>query len=391
MRADADEQLIRRNLARRFASYPVTHPHQDPPELDCNSTGGPAPRPAACWYEENKDKTMHAPTPSSSKPPHAGGPRLLADIGGTNARFALETSPGHIEQVQVLRGADYPQFTDAVQAYLKLAGQPAVKHAVVAIANPVQGDQIKMTNHDWAFSIEAARQLLGFDLLLVVNDFTALSMAVPQLRADELQQIGGGTPKAGQPVGLVGAGTGLGVGGLVRGDGHWLPLASEGGHVAFAPANAREAAVLAYAWQFHEHVSAERMVSGPGLEFIHRALLAIEGHPAADLKAAEIVDGALKQGDAVCMETLDLFCSMLGTVAADLALTLGALGGIYIGGGVVPHLGEYFARSPFRARFENKGRMAVLTKAIPTYVITAEYPAFTGLSAILADRLDPHE
>ncbi|NUT62071.1 glucokinase [Herbaspirillum sp. C9C3] len=334
---------------------------------------------------------MQAPTLSPSKSPHAAGPRLLSDIGGTNARFALETSPGHLEQVQVLRGADYPQFTDAVQAYLELAGQPAVKHAAVAIANPVQGDQIKMTNHDWAFSIEAARQLLGFDLLLVVNDFTALSMAVPQLRADELQQIGGGAPKVGQPVGLVGAGTGLGVGGLVRGDGHWLPLASEGGHVAFAPANAREAAVLAYAWQFHEHVSAERLVSGPGLELIHRALLAIDGHPAAELKAAGIVDGALKQGDAVCLETLDLFCSMLGTVAADLALTLGALGGIYIGGGVVPHLGEYFARSAFRARFENKGRMSVLTKAIPTYVITAQYPAFTGVSAILADRLDPYE
>ncbi len=318
---------------------------------------------------------------------YADGPRLLADIGGTNARFALETAPGHIGQVQILRGADYREFTDAVLAYLKLAGHPPVRHAVVAIANPVQGDHIKMTNHDWAFSIEAARQLLGFELLLVVNDFTALSMAVPQLRAHERQQIGGGAPKANEPIGLVGAGTGLGVGGLVRADGHWLPLASEGGHAAFAPADAREAAVLAYAWQFHEHVSAERLVSGPGLELIHRALLAIDGHSAAELSAAQIVENARKHGDALCQETLALFCSMLATVAADLALTLGALGGIYIGGGVVPHLGDYFARSPFRARFENKGRMSVLTRAIPTYVITAEYPAFTGGSAILADRL----
>nr|WP_233170838.1 glucokinase [Herbaspirillum sp. ASV7] len=330
------------------------------------------------------------PIASPSRRTHADGPRLLADIGGTNARFALETGPGRIEQVQILRGADYREFTDAVQAYLKLVDHPPVRHAVVAIANPVQGDQIKMTNHDWAFSIEAARQLLGFEMLLVVNDFTALSMAVPQLRTDELQQIGGGNAKPGHPVGLVGAGTGLGVGGLVRGDGHWLPLASEGGHVAFAPANAREAAVLAYAWQFHEHVSAERLVSGPGLEFIHRALLAIDGRPAAELKAAQIVEGALEQSDATCQETIDLFCSMLGTVAADLALTLGALGGIYIGGGVVPHLGDYFARSPFRARFENKGRMSALTQAIPTFVITAQYPAFTGVSAILADTLGDH-
>lgn len=318
---------------------------------------------------------------------HADGPRLLADIGGTNARFALEPGPGRIEQIKTLPAAEYKEFTDAVQAYLRLAGNPPVRHAVVDIANPVQGDQIKMTNHDWAFSIEAARQLLGFDTLLVVNDFTALSMAVPQLKPADLWQIGGGQPEAEQPIGLVGAGTGLGVGGLVRGGGRWLPLASEGGHVAFAPANPREAAVLQYGWQSHEHLSAERLVSGPGLEMIHRALLAIDGHPAEELKAAQIVERGLQQGDAICKETVDLFCSMLGTVAADLALTLGALGGIYIGGGVVPHLGDYFGRSPFRARFENKGRMSVLTRKIPTYVITADYPAFIGVSAILDEKL----
>lgn len=330
---------------------------------------------------------LNSSTIHTGGPDHADGPRLLADIGGTNARFALEPGPGRIEQIKTLPAADYKEFTDAVRAYLQQAGQPPVRHAVVDIANPVQGDQIKMTNHDWSFSIEAARQLLGFDTLLLVNDFTALSMAVPQLKPADLWQIGGGQAEPEQPIGLVGAGTGLGVGGLVRGDGRWLPLASEGGHVAFAPANAREAAVLQYGWQTYEHLSAERLVSGPGLEMIHRALLSIDGHPAQELKAAQIVEQGLKHGDALCKETIDLFCSMLGTVAADLALTLGALGGIYIGGGVVPHLGEYFGRSPFRARFENKGRMSALTKKIATYVITAEYPAFIGVSAILDEKL----
>ncbi|MBB5391436.1 MULTISPECIES: glucokinase [unclassified Herbaspirillum] len=336
---------------------------------------------------------MQTGQPSSNATTHAGhgehadGPRLLADIGGTNARFALEPGRGRIEAIKTLSAADYQEFTDAVQAYLQQAGQPPVRHAVVAIANPVQGDQIKMTNHDWAFSIEAARQLLRLDTLLLVNDFTALSMAVPRLAASELQQVGAGQAVAGSPIGLVGAGTGLGVGGLVYGGERWLPLASEGGHVSFSPANPREAAILAYGWRTYEHLSAERLVSGPGLELIHQALRDIEGLPSEALKAEQIVERGLRQGDPHCKETVDIFCSMLGTVAANLALTLGALGGIYIGGGVVPHLGDYFARSPFRPRFENKGRMSALTRKIPTFVITADYPAFIGVSAILGDKL----
>ena len=318
---------------------------------------------------------------------YADGPRLLADIGGTNARFALEPAPGQTEQIATLPAADYREFTDAVKAYLQQTGNAPVRHAVVAIANPVHGDQIKMTNHDWAFSIEAARQSLGLDTLLVVNDFTALSMAVPQLQPTDLWQIGGGQAQAGLPIGVVGAGTGLGVGGLVRGEHRWMPLASEGGHVAFSPFTPREAAILAYCWNSFEHVSAERLVSGPGLELIYRALCQIDQHPAEELKAGDIVKRALQQGDALAHETVDLFCAMLGTVAANLAVTLGSLGGIYIGGGVVPHMGEYFAQSPFRARFENKGRFSAYTAGIPTYVITAQYPAFIGVSAILADRL----
>jgi len=335
------------------------------------------------------EATQHLPT-SQQAGAHADGPRLLADIGGTNARFALEPAPGRIGQIKTLRGADYQEFTDAVQAYLQWAGHPPVRHAAVAIANPVDGDQIKMTNHDWAFSIEASRTLLGLHSLLVVNDFTALSMAVPQLDSTDLWQIGGGQARPEHAIGVLGAGTGLGVGGLVRGDGRWIPLATEGGHVAFSPFTPRECAILAHCWQTWEHVSAERLVSGPGLEQIHRSLLAIDGHAPMALKVEEIVQRGLPTAvrpDALCRETVDLFCAMLGTVAGNLAVTLGALGGIYIGGGVVPHLGDYFAQSPFRTRFEDKGRFSRYTGAIPTYVIKAEYPAFVGVSAILADKL----
>lgn len=321
---------------------------------------------------------------------YSNRPRLLADIGGTNARFALETAPGAMTAMLTLACADYPRFEDAVHAYLAHCAIP-VRHAVIAIANPVDGDAIRMTNHHWAFSIAAARAELELDTLLVVNDFTALAMALPVLKGEDLVQVGGGLARAGCAIGLVGAGTGLGVSGLVPNNGRWVPLHSEGGHVAFSPLDEREVDVLRYCWQRYDHVSAERFVSGPGIALIREALAASRGAaPAPDLTPADIVARALSGGDALSREAVDCFCGMLGTVAANLAVTLGAQGGVYIGGGVVPKLGSYFADSPFRARFEKKGRFSAFTARIPTWVITAPYPALSGASAILADHLAQH-
>jgi glucokinase len=320
------------------------------------------------------------------------GPRLLADIGGTNARFALERAPGRIETIRVLRCADYATFTEAVEAYLNEADHPPVQHAAVAIANPVQGDWIRMTNHHWAFSIDEARRHLGFETLLVVNDFTALAMALPHLEQEHRVQVGDGQPVFGGVIGLVGAGTGLGVGGLIPSDGRWIALGSEGGHASFSPNDMREVEVLQYAWKRLPHVSAERLVSGVGIELIYEALAAHATHRGhsttpAKLEAPEIVKRALDGSDALCKDTVECFCAMLGTVASNVALTLGTLGGLYIGGGIVPRLGDYFAQSPFRERFEAKGRFSEYLKKIPTYVITAPYPAFVGVAAILAEHL----
>ena len=317
-----------------------------------------------------------------------GGARLLADIGGTNARFALQRGPGRIEEVATLACADHPTLCDAVRAYL--APRPGaareLRHACVAIANPVDGDMVRMTNHHWQFSIEGARRELQLETLLVVNDFAALSMAVPALAAADLEQIGGAAPVPDAPVGLVGAGTGLGVGGLLPANGRWTVLASEGGHVAFAPADAREQAILSWCWTRWPHVSAERLVSGPGLALIHAALSHRDGIDAAPLLPAQVVERGLA-GDALCAETLDVFCGMLGTVAANVAVTLCARGGIYIGGGVVPRLGAWFARSPFRARFENKGRFSAFAARIPCFVIHAPHPALAGAAALLEQQL----
>ena len=318
---------------------------------------------------------------------HADGPRLLADIGGTNARFALENSPGEIGSVQVYPCADYPGVAEVIKKYLKDTRIGRVNHAAIAIANPVDGDQVSMTNHDWSFSIEATRRALGFDTLLVVNDFTALAMALPGLTDAQRVQVGGGTRRPNSVIGLLGPGTGMGVSGLIPADDRWIALGSEGGHATFAPADEREDIVLQYARKKWSHVSFERVAAGPGIEVIYRALAGRDKkRVAASVDTVEIVKRAL-EGEPLAAESVDVFCGILGTFAGNIAVTLGALGGIYIGGGVVPRLGEFFARSSFRKRFEAKGRFEAYLQNVPTYVITAEYPAFLGVSAILAEQL----
>ena len=317
-------------------------------------------------------------------------PKLLADIGGTNARFALETSPGVLSAVNILACAQYPSLEDAMRAYLqsdlaRAAGADLVKNAGIAIANPINGDVVQMTNHHWRFSIEATRKQFQLDSLDVVNDFTALAMSLPRLNTQQLTQVGGQSVVAGSAIGLLGAGTGLGVSGLIPSENGWKPLHSEGGHVTFTPVNRREIAILEFAWQEFDHVSAERLLSGPGLKLIYRALAALHQQPANDIDAPEILQRGLNQECNICTEVLSCFCEMLGTMAGNLAVTLGARGGIYIGGGIVPRMGDYINHSGFRQRFEQKGRFTQYLSEIPVFVITEPYPAFIGLSALLED------
>ena len=325
-------------------------------------------------------------------------PRLIADIGSTFARFALETGPGRFTAPASLRCADHADFQAAVRTYLhSLPAGQRVEHAAVAIANPVDGDQVRMTNYHWAFSIEQARQQLQLDTLLVVNDFTALAMSLPQLAGGALRQVGGGQAVAKRVIGLIGAGTGLGVSGVIPAGDSWISLGSEGGHTSFAPRDEREMVVLRHALQHFEHVSFERLLSGAGLALMYQALAAHAGVPAQDLDAPEITRRALAAGgpasnpkdttEALCRETVAVFCAVLGTAAANLALTLGASGGVYIGGAIVPRLGAAFDRSPFRARFEDKGRFSGYLAAIPTFVIQDQQPTLTGISAILDAQL----
>lgn len=314
--------------------------------------------------------------------------RLVGDVGGTNARFAIVPAPGHPpSHVRTLACADHPGIDDAIRAYLAAAGLPAPRVAALGIANPVGGDRVAMTNHHWTFSIEAVRAALGFDRLLVINDFTALAMSLRDLQAGERRQVGGGTALAGHAIGLLGAGTGLGVSGLLPCGDHHVPLAGEGGHITMPACTAREAAILAVLGEQYGHVSAERVLSGPGLVALHDAIVRLAGQPARTLGSAEISARGLAGTCPACVETLHTFCAMLGTVAADLALILGARGGVYVGGGIVPRLGPFFAASAFRRRFEHKGRFSAYLANIPTYVIDAPYPALRGAARALETPL----
>ena len=315
--------------------------------------------------------------------------RLLADVGGTNARFALQTAAG-IGCIEVLPCAGYPALSEALSAYLALARSRghavgALRHAGIAIANPVDGDIVRMTNHHWTFSIGQMRAEHDLATLLVVNDFAALARALPLLNATQRERIGGGVELAGRTMGLVGAGTGLGVSSIApAGDGRWIALAGEGGHVSFAPSDRAEMRLLDALWNEFGHVSAERLLSGAGLELMHRVLAG------EALQAAQVTAGALG-GDAACRRTVEAFCAILGGVAGNIALTVGATGGMYIGGGIVPRFGPLFRQSAFRARFESKGRMSAYLAPIPTWLVTDPYAAFTGMAALLAEEVDARE
>jgi glucokinase len=241
-----------------------------------------------------------------------------------------------------------------------------------------------MTNNSWTFSIQELKQSLDLQRCMVINDFTALAMSLPALGPSDLQSIGTGAAVDGAPIALIGPGTGLGVSGLfLSPDGHYSALSGEGGHVTLAAADDPESALLSLMRSRLDHVSAERVLSGPGLVDLYRAVCELHGHTAQNISPADVTAAAKSGADPDCVNSANYFSSFLGNVSGNLALTLGARGGLYIGGGVVPQLGAAFNASLFRQRFEAKGRFIEYLKTIPTLVIKASTPALIGASRAL--------
>jgi glucokinase len=300
--------------------------------------------------------------------------RLLADVGGTNARFALQTPGGKPESVHKVRTGDFESLEAAIRDYLSRTGARP-KRAAIAVASPVTHDKIEMTNHAWSFSVAALGTALSVAELRVINDFEAVALSLPRLQEAERRQVGGGAAAPGAPLAVIGPGTGLGVAALVQG---WA-VPTEGGHVTMPACDEREAEILARIRARLGHVSAERVLSGMGLQNLYRAL-GPDGEPP---EPDEISTHALDGSDTRAVAALDMFCAMLGTVAGNLALTLGARGGVYIAGGIVRRFADFFARSAFRDRFEDKGRFREYLAPIPVWIIGIENPALIGLAALL--------
>lgn len=320
-------------------------------------------------------------------------PRLVADIGGTNARFAIEEAPFALSHIDVLPCVDYATLLAAMQAYLDKNNLVLPRHVGIAIANPVNGDNIQMTNHHWQFSISEMKKTLGVATFLVVNDFTAQALAITQMPAECLELLSGEARDNPRPsdkaCAVVGPGTGLGVSGLIPdGRGGMVALAGEGGHVSFAPNDATERELLTFAEKtLGGHVSAERILQGEGLVLLYhfmaqRAALSIEKNT-----PAEITHGALVEKDALCHEVLSRYCGILGSFCANVVLTLGGVGGVYIAGGIVPRFIDFVRQSDFRARFEAKGRFADYLRAVPVYVVEHEQPGLLGAAVALNNHL----
>ncbi|TCK07509.1 glucokinase [Marinobacterium mangrovicola] len=327
---------------------------------------------------------------ATTEPQHLS---LVADIGGTHARFALVGPCDERPSASLtFKVSDFPSLTSAILAYLETTDLPEAQRprcACLAIAGPTGLDRVNITNNGWSFSQQALKQTLGLEQLRVINDFTAQAYAAPLLAPNELVSIGGGKSVNGKPIAVLGPGTGLGVGGLVFSGTSPIALFSEGGHVDFAPGDELEAEVLRYLWQRYDHVSAERLLCGSGLVNLYEALAAIHGTHNSARSAVAITEAALNNSDPLCRESVELFCAMLGSLAGNTALTLGARGGVYIAGGIVPKILDLFLTSRFRARFESKGRFQGYLASIPTRVVIAEHPGLLGAANALRQQTQP--
>lgn len=312
--------------------------------------------------------------------------KLVGDIGGTNARFALVDDLNQPQNAKTYAAEQYASLAEALRRYLDDVSLVAPKSAAIAVATRVQDDTVEFTNNErWSFSTSALAAELNIPDLRVINDFTALALAVPHISTDNLEQIGQGVPRPNEPLGVVGPGTGFGVSGMIPIDdrGNWRALNSEGGHCSASAMSDREMAVLSVFTKRFGHVSFERFLSGPGLVNIVSALRELDGVSHTDIEPEVVTHNGLNGNDAHCSEALHIFCAMLGSYAGDLALILGASGGVYVGGGIVPRLGDFFGNSEFRNRFEAKGRVSDELVTIPTFVIRDPYPGLLGAARLL--------
>ena len=326
--------------------------------------------------------------------PQRNFPRLVSDIGGTNARFAIEVAPYTYQNIKSLQCKDYPSLADAIHSYLNDFGRHKIKHAALAVPSPIIDDSLFMVNSPWHLaSISKTTTDSGLESLIFLNDFHALALSIPHLPSSELVKVGGAEPDTTKPIAIIGPGTGLGMATLIKHpiNEEYFAIPAEGGRSSFAAVGAEEFELWKFVHRRFNHVSVERFLSGPGLQLIYEALCLIRHVPIERLPTpCEITTLGLSKECYICQLTLDHFCRILGTTASNLACTTNSLGGVYIGGGIIPKILDYFITSPFRGRFNDKGRYSPFLAKMPIYVITHDYPAMLGSSYALETYLTKH-
>jgi glucokinase len=305
---------------------------------------------------------------------------LLGDIGATNARFAL-AGKDVLGQVRSFEVAQFPQFRDALAVFLKEVRSP-VTRAMIAVAGPIVGQHAKLTNQDWTIDADELQSSFGLQAR-IINDFRAVAFSLPLLKSEDLVSIGGGKIEEGAPKAVLGPGTGLGVACLAKNSAEPVVISSEGGHATLASTCDREDRIIQYLRSKFGHASAERAISGGGLENLYQAIAAVDGLTVDNQSAAEITTHALAGSSEIALEALHTFCAFLGSFAGSLALTFGAKGGVYVAGGISPRILNFLAKSEFRSRFESKGRFRSYLETIPSYVIVHPAAAFLGLQSLL--------
>lgn len=312
---------------------------------------------------------------------------LVGDIGGTNARFALWEND-RMHSVKVYQTADYTSPEQAIDAYLSDHGlaRGALGAVCLAVAGPVDGDAFRFTNNHWRLSRQTFCKTLQVDELLLINDFSAMALGMTRLQPGEFREVCAGQAEALRPAVVIGPGTGLGVGTLLSlGEGRWMALPGEGGHVDLPVGNAREAAIRQQIEREIGHVSAETVLSGGGLLRLYQAICLLDGHRAVLQTPAAITEAALA-GEPLACSVIEQFCRFLGRVAGNNVLTLGARGGVYIVGGVIPRFAELFLSSGFAECFADKGCMSGYFKGVPVWLVTAEFSGLLGAGVALQQK-----
>ncbi|NRA19465.1 MAG: glucokinase [Oceanospirillaceae bacterium] len=318
---------------------------------------------------------------------------LVGDIGGTNARFALvEEASVELAHVEVLNCQDFNNFDQAVAYYYQKIGVNPLNKACISFACPI-GDDLKMTNNHWAFNVKAMQKQLGLEQFLLLNDFTAMAYGMLFIESDEKVVIQSGSAKHAQHPRLVlGPGTGLGVSSLVPQSAHaqhsvaelnWQAVATEGGHISFAPTNELQLQILAILQRKYQRVSVERILSGDGIVALYLALCQIKQCPQILDSAAQITTAAMTGEDPIALQTLETFCDILGAVTGDLVLAQGARGGVYLCGGIPPRIREFLLQSNFRIAMADKGRFKQYLSQVPVWLCDAKYPGLLGAAAAL--------